>query len=381
MRILFVSGLTGFASGGVNTEMCRLIVGMRDRGADVAFVIDRLPGSFEGIRHFPITYPPNKEVGAKILSAANEFKPDCVHLVGGGLSVLRPLNAMKLSVPWIFTAHNLPPFEQISGYFLGHNQLHYVVRDARALPTTVLWKHLLRTGTFSKVIAHSQTVAGHLTDYGCPAAKVAMIPLGCEAPAATPSTAPSPFPHDAYPKILTVAGYAHHKGIHDYISAAGQLISKFPKLAYRIIGNSRNQQYTKFLQNRIDQLKLGNNVALLRSASDEVKQSALSALDLYVQPSHEEGFCLAFAEAAMIAPRLIGCRTGEIAGLAGDAPSVQIVASKDIPGLVTATNQVMAVEVSSADVTARVNRLVECYSWAAYLDQHAALFSAPLNQR
>jgi glycosyltransferase involved in cell wall biosynthesis len=374
MRILFVSGLTGFASGGVITEMCRLIGGMRDRGADVAFVIDRLPPPLSDVRHFPIKYPPTKEVGASIKAAVDEFKPDCVHLVGGGLSVLRPLNDMGLKIPWYFTAHNLPPFEQISGWFFGHNRLYYLMRDARALPTTLLWKRLLRRGTFSKVIAHSQTVAGHLMDYGCPADKAVMIPLGCEVPESKPSTAESPFPSDAWPKILTVAGYAHHKGIHDYIDAAAQLIPTFPKLAYRIIGNSRNQKYTAFLQSRIDTLKVADHVKLLRSASDEVKQAALSSVDVYVQPSHEEGFCLAFAEAAMVAPRLIGCRTGEIAGLAGDGSGVKLVDSRDVTGLVTATREVMTTNLQPSDISSRASRLMATYSWEKYLDQHASLF-------
>jgi glycosyltransferase involved in cell wall biosynthesis len=374
MRILFVSGLTGFASGGVNTEMCRLIGGMRQRGAEVAFAIDRLPPPLEGVRHFQIAYPPDDQVGEKIKSAVADFKPDCVHLIGGGLSVLRPLNSMGLAVPWVFTAHNLPPFEQISKYFLGHNRLHYLVRNARALPTTLLWKRLLRSGTFSKVVAHSQTVAGHLTDYGCPADKVVMIPFGTQAIATEHTSAPSPFPADAYPKILTVAGYAHHKGIHDYIAAVGQLVKTFPRLAYRIIGNSRNQQYTRFLQDRIDHLKIGVNVTLLRSADDAVKQAALTAADLYVQPSHEEGFCLAFAEAIMVVPRLIGCRTGEIAGMAGNSPGVKLVEPKDVGGFVTATQQVLQTTADQIDLPGRAAGLRTRYSWETYLNKHAELF-------
>ena len=377
MRVLFVSGLTGFVAGGVQTEMVRLIGGARDRGVDVAFLVDRLPGPLADVRRFPIDYPPSDRAGAQVRAAVAEFMPDCVHVVGGGLNLLRPMDALSLAVPWVFTAHNLPPFERISPHFPGYDRLHYLVRDARALPTVLAWKRLLRRGTFSRVIAHSAGVAGHLVDYGCPAAKVVTIPFGVEAPVSVGSAADSPFPADAYPKVLTVAGFANHKGAHDYIAAVGQLVTRFPKLAYRVIGNSRDQPYLKFVQRQIESLGLTDRVALLQNASDAVKQAALAEADLYVQPSHEEGFCLAFAEAVMVAPRLIGCRTGEIAGLAGDDPTTRVVEPKDVAGLVAATEALLAVPVTPADVAARSRRLLERYSWSTYLDQHLDVFSRP----
>ncbi len=378
MRILFVSGLTGYATGGVQTEMVRLIGGARAAGAEVAFVVDRLPGRLADVRQFPIDYPPSARAAEQVSAAVAAFGPDCVHVIGGGLNILRPVDQMRLPVPWVFTTHNLPPFERISSRFPGRPKLHYWVRDGHALPTVLAWKWLLRRGTFTAAIAHSRVVAAHLVAYGCPAAKVAMIPFGCGAASAViVDPAASPFPADAYPKVLTVAGYANHKGIHDYIAAVAALVRQFPKIAYRVIGNSRNKEYTQFLTDRITALGLADRVALLRNAGDDVKHAALAAADLYVQPSHEEGFCLAFAEAAMVAPRLIGCNTGEIAGLAVDDPTARVVEPKDVPGLVAATGQLLAVRVTPVDVAARAERLRGRYSWAAYLDRHLALFTRP----
>jgi glycosyltransferase involved in cell wall biosynthesis len=325
------------------------------------------------------------------------------------LNLLRPMDAMKLGVPWVFTAHNLPPFERISNSFPGHNRLHYWVRDARAIPTVLTWKRFLRSGTFARVIAHSETVAGHLKDFGCPSRKIVTIPFGCEAleetrggegesggggeklrgeqsGAGAQSVSPSP-PHplppssssSAFPKVLTIAGYAHHKGIHDYIDAVARSRPKFPKISYQIVGNSRNKPYTQFLQRRIEELKLTDHVTLLRDASDAVKHAATAAADLYAQPSHEEGFCLAFAEAAMVVPRLIGCRTGEIAGLAAGESTARVVSPKDVDALVAATSELMAMNVSAEDVADRVRRLEERYSWGAYLDRHSSVSRAMLS--
>ncbi len=375
MRVLFVSGLTGFVAGGVQTEMVRLIGGARDRGVDVAFAVDQLPVRLTDVRQFPIDYPPSDRVGEQVRAAVEAFAPDYVHVVGGGRNILRPIDQLGLRVPWVFTAHNLPPYERISSYFPGSDRLHYLVRDNRAWFTVQAWKRLLHGGSFSRVIAHSQGVADHLVDYGCPAEKIVTIPFGCDPPAAPASLADSPFPSDAFPKVLTVAGFAYHKGVHDYIAAVGPLLSRFPRLVYRVIGNSRNPEYLRFLQARIRALGLSRHVALLQNASDAVKHAGLAAADLYVQPSHEEGFCLAFAEAVMVAQRLVGCRTGEIAGLAGDDPTTRVVEPKDVAGLAAATDELMGVPVTPADVSARGARLLERYSWTAYLDRHLDLFA------
>jgi glycosyltransferase involved in cell wall biosynthesis len=399
MRILFVSGLTGYSAGGVQTEMVRLVGGLSDRGDDVAFAIDKLPGGLDGVRQFPLKYPPTAESASQVAAAVGEFKPDCVHVVGGGLNLLRPMDAMKLGVPWVFTAHNLPPFERISDWFPGHNRLHYWVRNARAIPTVLTWKRFLRSGTFARVIAHSETVARHLKDFGCPAGKIVAIPFGCQRgeqrrmgkgesggggdegslPQSVSPSPPLPLPHSCFPRVLTIAGYAHHKGIHDYIDAVARLLPKFPKISYQIVGNSRNKPYTQFLQRRIEELKLTDHVTLLRDASDAVKHAATAAADLYAQPSHEEGFCLAFAEAAMVVPRLIGCRTGEIAGLAAGESTARVVSPKDVDALVAATSELMAMNVSAEDVADRVRRLEERYSWGAYLDRHSSVSRAMLS--
>ena len=378
MRILFVSGLTGYSAGGVQTEMVRLVGGLAGRGDDVAFAIDKMPVGLESVRHFPLKYPPTAESAGQVAAAVGDFKPDCVHVVGGGLNLLRPMDVMKLAVPWVFTAHNLPPFERISNSFPGHNRLHYWVRNARAIPTVMTWKRFLRGGTFARVIAHSETVAGHLKDFGCPAWKIVTIPFGCEVGLAVGVTSASPFPADAHPKVLTVAGYAHHKGIHDYIDAVARLRATFPNISYQIVGNSRNKPYTHFLQRLIEELKLTGHITLLRDASDEVKNTAMAAADLYVQPSHEEGFCLAFAEAAMVVPRLIGCRTGEIAGLAANESTARVVSPKEVSALVAATVELVAMPVTADDVAGRARRLEERYSWKAYLDRHAEVFGSAI---
>ncbi len=370
MRVLFLSGLTGFGLGGAQTEFIRLVDGIRRLDVIAGCAIDHLPGEISGAVHFPLEYPPGQNAGRQVADAVAQFKPDCVHLVGGGIGFLRSVDSLSLSVPWVFTAHNLPPFERIFPHVYGNNSLHYFLRGVRALPNVIAWKKFLRGGGFRNVIAHGSVVAGHLEKYGCPAGKIVVIPFGCDLPPDVTTAEPSPFLADAEPKILTVAGFAHHKGIHDYLNAIKLLTVDYPKLAYRVIGNARDEGYWKFLHRRVEELQLNQNVQFFRNASDAVRRAALSSATLYVQPSHEEGFCLAFFEAAMMVPRILGTRTGEMAAVVREDSAGRVVEPMDVAGLERETRELLRVEVSGEDLLRRRNQLLEGYSWGKYLEGH-----------
>lgn len=373
-RILFVSGLTARGVGGAQTETVRLLSGITKLGIEAAIAIDR-PIGVAGIAHFPLNYPPSRLAPAQVRSAVDAFKPDIVHVVGGGVGFLRRIDAAVAPVPWVFTAHNVPPCERTFPALFGHNQLHYIARDIKALPSVLLWKHFLANGGFRKVICHSSTVAGRLGAFGCPAAKINSIPFGLDGPD-LPAGGTSPFPPDAYPKILTVAGFIHHKGLHDAVRIMAELKERFGKASYRIIGERRDKKYAAFLERQIELEGVGDFVSLTPGASDATKAAALCDADLYLQPSHEEGFCLAFAEAAAIAPRLVGTATGEMPGFATDDESMVIVPSRQPTDLLEATTRLLSSPLSSEVFRRRQERLAHRYSWQTYFERHLAAYDA-----
>ena len=83
----------------------------------------------------------------------------------------------------------------------------------------------------------SRTVAGWLRRWVARPIGLWKSPsvTNCPFSLADPGT-PSPFPADAWPKLVTVAGQAHHKGQLDAVKMAERLLPHFPKLAYRLIG-------------------------------------------------------------------------------------------------------------------------------------------------
>src|SRR6185437_14266454 len=117
----------------------------------------------EGITHFRLEYPPGEKAPAQLTQALNNFRPDLVHVVGGGVRFLRFFNErITDDIPWIFTAHNVPPAERIFPRLYGNARLHYAIRNLLALPNVWTWHRFLKTARFRTVICHSQTVAGRL---------------------------------------------------------------------------------------------------------------------------------------------------------------------------------------------------------------------------
>ncbi len=377
MRILFISGLTGYGTGGAQTETTKLVSGIATMGNTVAIAIDK-PLGLDGVQHFQFDYPPSGQVVAQARNAIFTFKPDVVHVLGGGIRFLRDMGTLTSGLPWVFTAHNVPPNERTFPAFYGHNRLHYAARNAVAYPSVLTWRDFLSHGSFNAVISHSATVSSCLCASGCTPEKVCEIPFGfkiLEGPIGGEST----FPVDAFPKLLTVAGLVHHKGLHDVVRTFAQIRAKFSNACYRIIGERRDRNYAKYLDRLILTEGLGDSIRLIPSASEAIKLAALRAADLYIQPSHEEGFCLAYAEAASVVPRLVGTSTGEIPGLSKDDLFMRVVPPTDTIGILEAMTTLLNLQSDPDVLTARNIRLKQRYSWTHYFDRHLEVYKECLS--
>jgi glycosyltransferase involved in cell wall biosynthesis len=377
MRILFITGLTGYGIGGARTEEVKLVRGMAERGHVVAMTNDVLPPELSGIRHFHIDYPPRSGIDEQMSAAVAAFKPDLVHAAGGGVRFLRACDQALAGRRWVFTTHNLPPSERIFKAFHGNEYLHYRIRNLIAKPSVWASCRFLKTSRYARAICHSQSVADRLRDYGCAAEKIRQIPFGSELPAVelnSDSRKSSPFPPGAWPKIVTIAGLAHHKGQLDGIRMISRLKGEYPRISYQLIGMARDLGYRSYLQRQIKALNLVDNVGILDAVPEDVKFDALRDSDLYLQPSHEEGFCIAYLEAAMLVPRLVGTRTGAIAEMAQGDGFARVVKPCDVQALTAATRELLQIKDVAGAVERRREVLTSKYSWDTYFQQHLAVY-------
>jgi len=383
MRVLYVSGLTGFGVGGARTEEIRLVRGMADRGLQVAMANDVLPPDLQGIEHLHIDYPPRDRAAEQIAQAVEAFKPDLVHAMGGGVRFFSACTQALRNSTWILTTHNMPPAERIFTRLHGFDRLHFLVRDLVALPSVRASAQFLRRANFARVICHSKTVEKRLQAMGCPPDKISEIPFGSEIGHVSEgsSSAASLFPADAWPKIMTVAGLAHHKGQLDGIRLIHRLAPDFPRIAYRIVGTCRDSRFRAQLRHEIEKLGLRSQVQILEDVKDPEKFATMREADLYLQPSREEGFCIAFMEAAMFCPRLLGTDTGAISAMASGDAAARVVQPGDINALAQAARELLKIDNAAQMLLRRRQELPQRHSWESYLDQHEAVYSRVLEGR
>ena len=375
MRVLVVTGLSHWGAGGVERETEHLLAALVERGVETGVVMDRDVAP-PGVARFPITYPPGPAAHVEIAAAERAFRPDVVHVIGGGF---RTIDATRRAtrLPWLVTMHNLPPRERSAPLLHGRNTLHYATRTALALPSVALWAGIFRWRACPVIIVHSSSVMRDAIRRGCPADRIQVIPLGADLDGEPVSWSRegSVFPPDASPKVATVAGLIHHKGLHDYLAVAERLRTRFPKLHYAIVGSARDNRYSRFLPDLVRKQGLTDRVTIATNASNAVRDSTVADADLYVQPSHEEGFCLTFAEGAAKVCRVLGTSTGAMPELAADDPAIRIVPPKSLRELESATVELLEHSFDRDEVLRqRRARWRTRFSWSRHADEHVSLY-------
>jgi glycosyltransferase involved in cell wall biosynthesis len=287
-----------------------------------------------------------------------------------GVALIAPL---LRSVPWVFTCHSVPPYERKLRYLHWNDTAHYAARSVRFAANTCAWKWLFRRGFISHTIVHSHYLEDIIRRYGQLTNRVSLIPLGYEAAEnvnCSLRVAKSGEPL----RLLTIGGIAHTKGYHDALVAIAKLRRAFPKIEYTIIGVMRDPSYARFLETMIGKLDLRQSVRIFVNASDAEKDGALRRSDVYLQPSHEEGFCLAYIEAASIVPLLVGTDTGAIRLISANDVGARVVPVGQPSRIADAVCELSIVSSPRDLVLQRQVRLESKFSWSKYLDSHEALY-------
>ncbi len=301
-----------------------------------------------------------------ISAALATFRPDVVHVVSARIPLGNRINAIVRNVPWLLTVHNPSPWESIIHYFYGSKRLYYMARNTRYAVNVLAYAVMLKHWRFARTVCFSENVARRLIAYGCKASTVAVVSLGM--PDVTEQDADNRericlFRKNEYPRILTVAGIAHHKGIHDALQALAGMVTTYPGLRYVVIGGVRDRGYAAHLEQVVRRLQLARHVSFINSGNDALKNAGLEETDLYLQPSHEEGFCLAFLEAAANTGRVVGTDTGEMPAIAANDPLIRIVPRMNPGALRQSILALLGAPVSTEMVAARRIRLEKAYSW------------------
>jgi glycosyltransferase involved in cell wall biosynthesis len=373
MRILLLSDVSGFMPGGVPAETRELIGGLAQRGHELAFAGDVPVTEAPLARHFPITIPIGRSFRRQVAATLDDFKPDFVHVICMSSRGVLELAPLLRPHRWALTVHSVSPYERKLRFFHRYESLHYALRSLRCLPNSLAWRWVLNSGKVPRVITHSDFVAQVVERYGFPAHLIELVSLPFLPRPSDPGAEPRP--SNGVLQLTTVGGLAHTKGQHDVVKALPALARRFPHLRYQLIGEIRDDSYLRWLRRLATRLGVADRLLFSVDLDQAAKVEALRRANVYVQPSHEEGFCLSYAEAAALVPRLVGTRTGAIAAMSRDDPGARIVPARDPGALAEAIGALMAVDLPAGHMTDRAARLSERFSYDAYLRAHEAIYA------
>jgi glycosyltransferase involved in cell wall biosynthesis len=186
----------------------------------------------------------------------------------------------RLRVPLVVSVHGGDVF-----YTAGHDQ-----QGAQAVSAGL--------GCAALVLANSQGVAEMALERGAREARV--VHLGAEPPAAGGLRR-----GDGPPSLVTVAHLIPRKRHGDVLRALAVLEPRHPRLRYRIIGDGPERGRLEALAAR---LQIADRVEFLGQLGPAEALAEARTATLFVMPSTEEAFGVAYIEAMAAGVPAIGCR-------------------------------------------------------------------------
>jgi glycosyltransferase involved in cell wall biosynthesis len=224
-----------------------------------------------------------------------------------------------------------------------------------------------------KVIVHSQFVADAAISTGANKKNIHIVPLPFVPLQSVPDVSPELKP-GASLRIASIGGLAHTKGQHDLIKAIAIVKKVRGEVNCKIAGEIRDKSYYQYLQKLVVDLGLINDVKINTEMSDLERDALLSNCDVYVQPSHEEGFCFAYLEAAAIVPRLVCTSTGAMALASAGDSGARVVPISSHKLLAEAILNVAREALSDNHMLMRRERLNPIFCLERYLDASEAIY-------
>lgn len=154
----------------------------------------------------------------------------------------------------------------------------------------------------TRVFSVSDSLKQHVVSLGAERDKIRVIGNGVDVVKFYPlakSAARSELNIPEYAKVLvSVGGLVDRKGFHRVIEVLPALVAKYPELIYLVVGgDSPEGNIRERLEHQVKTLKLEGNVRFLGAYPSEQLKVPLSAADLFVLATANEGWANVFLEA------------------------------------------------------------------------------------
>ncbi len=186
------------------------------------------------------------------------------------------------------------------------------------------------------ILCPSLATARHVEEYGVPAARTRVAPPGTAKPPQLPRRAT----RDGAVRLLTVAAVTPRKG-HLLLVEALATVTQRPWQLLCVGSLGRDPDTALALEQAIARHGLGGRIVLAGEWPPARIGAAYADADLFVLPSHHEGYGMAFAEAMAFGLPIIATTAGAIADTV-PADAALLVPPGDREALARALTMVLA---------------------------------------
>lgn len=112
--------------------------------------------------------------------------------------------------------------------------------------------------------------------------------------------------------LLSIGSITERKGYEYAIKAVHLLLTKYPDISYYIAGFCQSDAYYKSLQELIGNLKIENNVVILKDIDAALINGYLSNASVFILHSQEESQGIVFCEAMAVGKPIVATNVGGI---------------------------------------------------------------------
>ncbi len=173
------------------------------------------------------------------------------------------------------------------------------------------------------------------------------------------------------PVLISIGGLVERKGFHRVLECLPELRKNFPELQYLIVGGpSTEGDWTDRLKVLAHSLQLDNCVRFLGPLPSAELQKILSAADVFVLATRNEGWANVFLEAMACGLPVVTTDVGGNREVVCDATLGEVVAFGDRPQLVAAISRAL---VRTWDRDA-IRAYAQANTWSQRIDQLEAEF-------
>jgi len=220
--------------------------------------------------------------------------------------------------------------------------------------------HSVNSG-FSSVILVGNRLRDYALRTGYSGERIQIVPNGFRHPALPITGSREP---GGSIKIISVARLIEVKGLDDALQALALMQRTYPTLEWHfdIYGDGPERQ---LLMNLTAKLGLSNQVQFHGSVPNETVLQGLKKADIFLLPSWNEAFGLAYLEAMAMGCAVIGCFENGAADILTDGTDGRLVPPRDVGRLAEVLGELATDAKQREALTTAAKENVKRFSWRA----------------